>query len=142
MIHYDLKKYNIRSRQGYGKYFAHTRRRETMDLTAIEEMVEHSCSVTRADVRAVLSALYDGVKTLLQDGHVVDLGEFGRFYISVTSVGVERTEDWNQQRHITGFQLNYTPERHHDHLRGGHYLTRPMLKGCRARRDKEKENLK
>ena len=37
MIHYDLKKYNIRSRQGYGKYFAHTRRRETMDLTAIEE---------------------------------------------------------------------------------------------------------
>ena len=88
-LKFKLRKNNIKSNKSYGKWYAHTLRGSEVTLDEIEQQIQDCCSVTRADVRAVVTALQEVVARDLKDGHVVSLGELGKFYLSIRSESVD-----------------------------------------------------
>ena len=73
-LKYVLRKNNIKSNKAYGKWYAHTvRDADELTMSEIEQKIQDSCTLTRADVRAVITALQRVVKEGLQDGKVVNL---------------------------------------------------------------------
>lgn len=124
-----MRKNNIKSNKAYGKWFAHTLRGSEMTLEEIEQRIQDNCSVTRADVRAVVTALQEVVERGLKDGHVVSLGELGKFYLSIRSECVDQPDDFSVQKHVKGVVCNYIPAGHRVQL--DHHITRPFTDECR-----------
>ena len=127
-LRFTLNKYQIKSHQSYGKWYAHTLRGEELRMDEIERLVQASCTVTCADVRAVLTALHDVLLRELKEGRVVSLGELGKLYLSIRSVCVEHPDDFSVQRHVKGVVCKYLPQGHRDPLTGR--LRRPFTDHC------------
>ena len=112
-LKYVLRKNNIRSNKAYGKWYAHTvRDQDEMTMGEIEKKIESRCTLTRADVRAVISALQNVVKEGLQDGRVVNLDEMGKLHLSIRSKSVDSPDEFDLNKHITGVVCKYTPQGH------------------------------
>ena len=133
-IQYRLLQNRIKGSKNYGKYYAHTVRRGTVPLEDIEERIAAKCTATPADVRLFIRALYDEVKFIMQMGHTVDLRELGKLSIAIKSVCVDRPEDFDPKKHITGYQCKYNPQSRRYHTKhddkSGHCLYRNILDGC------------
>lgn len=136
MIHYTLRKNNIKSHKGYGKYYAHTIKYQKVTMDTIAKEIEQATTLSEADVVAAIKALAASIKQHLQDGHTVDLGELGKFAVAVKSMPVDDPKDWKQSHNITGFQLVHHAEAHRN-AQQGRILERPLLDGCQAQRDDE-----
>ncbi len=91
MITYSLtKKRNPIDSEAPEKIYATAQRLETWDLEQLAAHIsDHNSKYNRADVSAVLISLIDCMKELLLDGNSIKLGEFGTFYITLKSRGVE-----------------------------------------------------
>jgi predicted histone-like DNA-binding protein len=134
-IQFRLIRNEIRSNKHYGKYLAHTVKGSEVTLREIEQQIQANCSAKASDVRAVLAELYDTIRHMLQDGHVVNLGELGKFHISVKSTPVEDPKEFRVDRHVTGFKCNYSPyakryPRHKGRLAG--HIHHELTDGCKA----------
>ena len=66
-----------------GKYYAQAQARGVAGIRELSERIQQSCTVTRADVMAVLIALEDVVASSLANGEIVRLGELGSLQIKV-----------------------------------------------------------
>jgi len=139
-IHFRLVKNEIKSNKQYGKYYAHTVKGSEVTLREIEQKIQANCSAKASDVRLVLSELFYTIRQELQDGHVVNLGELGKFHISVKSTPVADPQEFRIDRHIRGFKCNYTPNgNRYPHYSGslaGH-IRRDLTDGCVARNIKK-----
>ena len=122
-LKFTLRKNNIKSNKSYGKWYAHTLKGSEMNLDEIEQLIQASCSVTRADVRAVVTALQEVVIQGLHDGRVVKL------YLSIRSECVDNPDDFSVKKHVRGVVCNYTPEGHRQPL--SRRIRRPFTEGCR-----------
>ena len=78
----------------------------------IERRIQSRCTVTRADVRAVLSALNDVVEDGLKNGRVVNLDELGKFYLSIRSESVDNPDEFSVKLHVKDVVCKYTPAGH------------------------------
>lgn len=134
MIHYTLRKNNIKSHKGFGKYYAHTIKYQKVTMDTIAKEIEQATTLSEADVLAAIKALSTSIKQHLQQGETVDLGDLGRFSIAVTSTPVDDPKKWNQKDNIAGFQLVHHAQAHRNTQRG-RILERPLLDGCKAHRD-------
>ncbi len=134
MIHYTLRKNNIKSHKGYGKFYAHTIKAQKVNMGTIAKEIEHATTLSEADVLAAIKALSLSIKQHLQEGQTVDLGELGRFSIAVKSIPADSPKAWNQKKNITGFQLVHHAQAHRNATQG-RVLERPLLDGCKAVRD-------
>ena len=108
-VKFRLVKNNIKSNKGYGKYHAHTVRGGEVPMELIEQEIQDNCSAKASDVRMVLRELYESVRNHLQMGEVVNLGEMGKLYLSVTSIPVDDPKAFRVDQHIKGFKCNYIP---------------------------------
>jgi predicted histone-like DNA-binding protein len=129
-LKFTLRQNKIRGGKGYGKWYAHTLRGSELTLDEIEQRIQASCSVTRADVRAVVTALQDVVADGLKSGHVVSLGELGKFYLSIRSESVDSPDDFCVKDHVKGVECNYIPLGHRNQL--SHRIVRPFTEDCRV----------
>ncbi|WP_177863959.1 HU family DNA-binding protein [uncultured Bacteroides sp.] len=77
---------------GEMKYYAQSQARGEMGIREISERIHQMCTVTRADVMAVLTALEEIVSEGLQGGEIVRLGELGSLQLSLSGEGSD-TED-------------------------------------------------
>lgn len=77
---------------GEKKFYAQSQARGEMAIREIAERIHQMCTVTRADVMAVLTALEDIVSEGLQGGEIVRLGELGSLQLSLSGEGSD-TED-------------------------------------------------
>ena len=137
-IHFRLIRNEIRSNKHYGKYFAHTVKGSEVTLNEIEQQIQANCSAKASDVRLVLAELYDTIRHELQSGHVVNLGELGKFHISVRSIPVADPKDFHIDRHITGFRCKYSPngKRYESHMgRLAGHIHHTLTDGCKAKHD-------
>ena len=66
-----------------------------VDVSEISRRIEKECTVTRADVVAVLTALEDVIADAISQGQVVRLGELGSFKLSISSKGTEDEKNVN-----------------------------------------------
>ena len=108
-LKFTLKRHNVPNNPAYGKWYARTLRGGEMHLDEIEQRIQSNCSATRADVRAVLTALSDVVTEGLKDGKTVDLGELGKLSLSIRSESVAQPDDFRVDRHVKGVVCCYTP---------------------------------
>ena len=77
------------------KFYMKAHATEFIGVTEISKRIEKECTVTRADVMAVLTALEDVIADAISQGQVVRLGELGSFKLSISSKGVEDEKNVN-----------------------------------------------
>ena len=78
-----------------GKFYAQAQSRGVAGIREISQRIQQMCTVTRADVMAVLIALEDVVTEALSNGEIVRLGELGSLQVSLSGEGSETKEDFN-----------------------------------------------
>lgn len=72
----------------------------------IDELVAES-TVTRHDVKAVVSALEEFIVRALKNGYTVRLGDLGSFRATITSTGQDSAEDVSKDT-ITAIRVQFT----------------------------------
>ena len=78
-----------------GKFYAQAQARGEAGIRELSQRIQQSCTVTRADVMAVLIALEDVVADSLANGEIVRLGELGSLQVSLKGKGVDTAEDYH-----------------------------------------------
>ncbi len=137
-VKFMLVKGEIKSRNHYGMYYAHTIRGAELTLEQIEERIQTNCSAKVSDVRMVMAELFSTIRLALSEGQVVNLGDLGKLYLSVTSKPVERPQDFRVDKHITGIKCKYIPCGHRmqqEGMKGN--IKRLLTQGCKAVHDRK-----
>ena len=95
MIDYSIKKQTVTWKEDGTektgeKYYATAQARKTYDINEFARHISnHGSTLNRADIVAVLIQTVDCMKELLLDGNSVQLGELGKFYLTLSSDGAE-----------------------------------------------------
>lgn len=128
-LHYRLLQNNIKSNKAYGKWYAHTVKQGELTLKEIERQIQERCSLTSADVRAAIVALTEVVEEGLKNGQTVNLGELGKFALSIKSLCVDDPKDFRVDTHVKEIVCKYTPEGHRSKT-GDRRIIRAFTNGC------------
>lgn len=134
-IHYKMQQNKMPNDKNYGKYFPHTVKQGEVSLEQVEALIQDACSARISDVRMVVRELFEAVKHYMQMGYVVNLGDLGKFYISVKGIPVDDPSEFRPDRHILGYKCNYTPAGHRYQAGMGGltgHIRRGLLEGCKA----------
>ena len=99
---------NPRDKEAPAKYYARAQANGDVSIREMSERIQQSCTVTKADVQAVLVALEDVIIDALKSGEIVRLGDLGTFQISLSSKGAVTEEDYNTS-FITKARINFRP---------------------------------
>lgn len=90
------------------KYYAHGEAVTPVRLEDVADEISRSCTVNRADIKAVLSALDDALIRYMVNGQSVRLGDLGSFHPRISSHGAEEAQDFKTAM-IKGIHVRYTP---------------------------------
>ena len=77
------------------KYYAQAQARGDINIREMAERIQGSCTVTKADVYAVLVALEDVISESIQKGEIVRLMDIGTFRVGISTKGALKEEDFN-----------------------------------------------
>ncbi len=89
-----VKRKNPRKMEDPAKYYAHAQAYGEMDFDALCEEVDGRCTVTRADISAVIDSVLVSMKQSLAKGQIVRLGTFGSFQIGLSSNGADTEKEF------------------------------------------------
>ena len=81
--------------EGEVKYYARAQARGVMGIREMAERIQQACTVTRADVMAVLVSLEDVVAEGLASGEIVRLGDLGSLQVSLSGEGAVSKEEYD-----------------------------------------------
>lgn len=90
------------------KYYAQGEAVTPVRLDDVADEISRSCTVNRADIKAVLSALDDALIRYMVNGQSVRLGDLGSFHPRISSYGAEEEKDFKTAM-IKGMHVRYTP---------------------------------
>ncbi|WP_321332305.1 HU family DNA-binding protein [uncultured Bacteroides sp.] len=90
------------------KYYAQAQSSGDVDSDEMAERIEKNCTVTRADVTAVLTALEDTISEGLQKGEIVRLGKLGSFQIGLNGKGADTEKEFSVSL-IKQAKINFRP---------------------------------
>ncbi len=93
---------------GEKKFYATTKVAGEKTLAGLTHDIEKICTVSGADIRAVLYALVDVIQGSLADGQTVRLGELGSMRVSISSRG-EKDEKAVTADSILSSKIVFTP---------------------------------
>lgn len=79
-----------------GKYYAQAQARGVANIREMSERIQQMCTVTRADVMAVLTALEDVVAECLANGEIVRLGDLCTLQVSLNGRGAETAKEFHE----------------------------------------------
>ena len=99
---------NPREKNDPPKYYAQAQASGDVNLREMSERIQATCTVTKADVYAVLVALEDVIVEALQNGEIVRLGELGTFQVSLSGKGAETSDDYDASL-IKKARINFRP---------------------------------
>lgn len=108
-------------------WYARSQKMGVVDDEQIAARISHHCTLTVADVKAVLKALSVEMKDIVQSGNAVYLEGIGEFYISLESKLVDSKTAFNAKKHIHKVKINFIPEGHRDALSGK--ISRDWIEG-------------
>lgn len=78
-----------------GKYYAQAQARGEAGIRELSQRIQQMCTVTRADVQAVLTALEDVIADSLANGEIVRLGELCSLRVSLSGEGALTKEEYH-----------------------------------------------
>lgn len=90
------------------KYYAHVQSSGDITLRELAQRIQQSCTVTKADVFAVLVALEDVMIDALKNSEIVRLGDLGTLRLSVSSQGTATEEEFHESC-ITDARILFRP---------------------------------
>lgn len=90
------------------KWYATSVAAGEVTLESMSYRMAETCTVTRADILAVLTAFVDNIGIDLKNGMIVKLGELGNLQLGLSSRGVETIEEWKADR-IRKAHVNFRP---------------------------------
>jgi len=90
------------------KYYAQAQASGDVDSDEMATRIEKNCTVTRADMAAVLTALEDTIVEGLEKGEIVRLGKLGSFQIGLNGKGADTEKDFSTTL-ITKAKINFRP---------------------------------
>lgn len=93
---------------GEKKYYASTVNEGELTIDGVTKQIEKICTVSGADIRAVLYALVDVSIDALADSRIVRLGDLGSLRASISSEG-KATEDEVNNGCIRGASVIFSP---------------------------------
>ena len=99
---------NPRDKEAAPKFYAQAQARGDVNIREMATRIQGSCTVTKADVYAVLVALEDVIVEALQNGEIVRLGELGTFQVSLSGKGAVTSEDYDASL-IKKVRINFRP---------------------------------
>ena len=78
-----------------GMYYAQAQARGEAGIRELSQRIQQMCTVTRADVLAVLTALEDVIADSLANGEIVRLGELCSLRVSLSGDGAASKDEYN-----------------------------------------------
>jgi predicted histone-like DNA-binding protein len=93
---------------GTKKFYASVVSDGEMTLEQMTTEIEKRCTVSGADIRAVLYSMVEVTSEALQNGTIVKLGELGNMRMSLSSEGREKMEEVNATA-IRGSSIIFYP---------------------------------
>ena len=99
---------NPRDKEAAPKFYAQAQARGDVNIREMATRIQGSCTVTKADVYAVLVALEDVIVEALQNGEIVRLGELGTFQVGLSGKGAVTSEDYDTSL-IRKARINFRP---------------------------------
>ena len=99
---------NPREKNDPPKYYAQAQARGDLNIREMAERIQSTCTVTKADVYAVLISLEDEVKEAIQNGEIVRLGELCTLQVGLSSKGT-LTEKEYEDTNIKKARINFRP---------------------------------
>ena len=87
-----VPKINPRDRETDPKYYGNVKSSGDINIREMAERIQGSCTVTKADVYAVLVALEDVISESIQKGEIVRLMDIGTLRVGISTKGA-LTED-------------------------------------------------
>ena len=78
-------------------------------LDELAEDISGSCTVTKHDVKAVISVLEEKIIKALRNGQSVRLGDLGSFHARISSKAAATTDAFEQSENIRGLLVRFTP---------------------------------
>ena len=103
-----IPRINPRDRETDPKYYAQVQSNGDVSLREMCERIQQSCTVTKADVHAVLVALEDVIVDALKGGEIIRLGDLGTFRVSLSSKGALTEKEYNTSL-ITRARILFRP---------------------------------
>lgn len=102
MIQYSLVlRGNPADREQPEKAYATAQTRQTYDIRGLaDHIVSHGCVYDRGDIEAIVDKAVACIQELLLDGYAVQLGDLGKFSVTLSSKGAARFEDFNPAVHV------------------------------------------
>ena len=99
---------NPRDKEAAPKFYAQAQARGDVNIREMATRIQGTCTVTKADVYAVLVALEDVIVEALQNGEIVRLGELGTFQVGLSGKGAVTSEDYDTSL-IRKARINFRP---------------------------------
>ena len=99
---------NPRDKEAPPKYYGRVQANGDVNIREMSERIQQTCTVHKADVKAVLLALEDTITDALKGGEIVRLGDLGTFQIGISSKGAETEEDYDASL-IKKARINFRP---------------------------------
>ena len=99
---------NPRDKEAAPKFYAQAQARGDVNIREMASRIQGPCTVTKADVYAVLVALEDVIVEALQNGEIVRLGELGTFQVGLSGKGAVTSEDYDTSL-IRKARINFRP---------------------------------
>ena len=103
-----IQKVNPRNREAEPKYYASAKARGDINIREMAERIQQTCTVTKADVYAVLVALEDVIVDALRNGEIVRLMDIGTFQILLRTKGAVTEEKFTEEN-INKSRINFRP---------------------------------
>ena len=108
MIYKVIERKDPRAPQGQGKYYGILVNMSEIGIDEIATRISSTCTVTRHDCLAVLSALQEQIIYALQEGKRVRLGDIGNFRAVANGVGANSAEEYDLS-YMTHIRVRFTP---------------------------------
>ena len=99
---------NPREKNDPPKYYAQAQSRGDVNIREMAERIQSTCTVTKADVYAVLISLEDVVKEAIQNGEIVRLGDLCTLQVGLSGKGT-LTEKEYEDTLIKKARINFRP---------------------------------
>lgn len=103
-----VKRNNPLDREAVAKFYAQAQANGHVEIREMADRIQKTCTVTRADVMAVLTALEDVIMEALQGGEIVRLADLGTFQIGLSGEGAD-TEEQYEASMIKKARINFRP---------------------------------
>lgn len=99
---------NPADQSSFPKFYAQSIAKGDVTIDEIAHRIEKTCTVTRADVMAVLTALEDRFTEALQNGEIVRLANIGSFQIVLRGKGSLTEKEYDTSL-IERARINFRP---------------------------------